>query len=126
MTHLLLIGVGGFIGSIGRHLLASTVQQWLQNSSFPYGTTAVNILGCLAIGSLNGLAETRQLFSTEVRVFLLIGLLGGFTTFSTFGYETLSLIRDSQIGTAFANVGIQVIVGLFAVWVGYVVVSRYA
>ena len=123
--NLLLVGVGGFIGSIGRYVLAGAIHQVLHNSTFPYGTMVVNIVGCFVIGCLNGLAETRQLFSPELRLFLLIGLLGGFTTFSTFGYETMALLRDSQIGAALANVLVQVTVGLLCVWLGYSLVTRY-
>ena len=97
----------------------------LHSSSFPYGTMAVNIVGCLAIGCLNGLAETRQMFAPEARLFLLVGLLGGFTTFSTFGYETLALLRDAEIGAALANVIVQVTIGLLCVWLGYGLVVRY-
>ena len=125
MTHLLLVGAGGFIGSIGRYLLAGAVHQVLHGSTFPYGTMVVNIIGCFAIGCLNGLAEARQTLVPEVRVFLLIGLLGGFTTFSTFGYETIALMRDSQVGAALANVLLQVTVGLLCVWLGYGLVTRY-
>ena len=123
--NLLLVGVGGFIGSIGRYVLAGAIHQVLHNSTFPYGTMVVNIVGCFVIGFLNGLAETRQLLSPELRLFLLIGLLGGFTTFSTFGYETMALLRDSQIGAALANVLVQVTVGLLCVWLGYSLVTRY-
>ena len=123
--NLLLVGVGGFVGSICRYLLAGIVQQVLHGSTFPYGTMVVNIVGCFAIGCLNGLAEARQMFSPELRIFLLIGLLGGFTTFSAFGYETLALLRDSQIGAALANVLVQVVAGLLCVWLGYGLVTRY-
>jgi len=125
VTKLLLVGLGGFVGSIARYVLSGAMQQWLQNSSFPYGTMAVNIIGCFAIGCLNGLAESRQIISPEIRVFLVVGLLGGFTTFSTFGYETLVLLRESQLISALANVAFQITFGLISVWSGYVLVSRY-
>lgn len=88
-------------------------------TSFPYGTLVVNLLGCFAIGVLAGLAESRQLFGPEVRLFALIGLLGGFTTFSTFGYETFAMIRDTEYLRVTANVGAHVIFGLCLVWLGY-------
>lgn len=87
-------------------------------AEFPLGTLAVNILGCLLIGVLNGLAETRQVIGPELRLFLMIGMLGGFTTFSTFGYETLALIRDADLVQAMGNVMAQVFFGLIAVWLG--------
>ena len=116
--NLFFVGVGGFLGSVGRYLLGGAVHQLLHNSTFPYGTMVINILGCFLIGFFSGLVELRQLFSPEMRLFLLIGLLGGFTTFSTFGYETIALVRDGEIVSGLSNVVIQVIVGLLFVWVG--------
>lgn len=120
MARLLLVGLGGFLGSVSRYLLGGLVQRAAPGLLFPIGTLAVNILGCLVIGFLAGLAETRGVFTPEARVFLMIGVLGGFTTFSTFGYETFQLLRDVQIGAAAVNVGLQVALGLLAVWSGHV------
>ena len=83
---LVYVGLGGFIGSIGRYLAAGAVHQIFPSSYFPIGTAVVNIIGCFLIGILTGLAELRNLLSPEMRTFLLIGMLGGFTTFSTFGH----------------------------------------
>ena len=116
---MLFVGAGGFVGAIGRYLLAGAVYQLFPNSSFPSGTTVVNVLGCFIIGLLNGLIETRQLFGPETRLFLLIGLLGGFTTFSTFGFETMALMKDGEFLLAVMNVLVQVVLGLGAVFVGY-------
>ena len=124
MMNLVYVGVGGVVGSIGRYLVAGLVHQIFPNSYFPAGTAVVNILGCFLIGFLSGLTELRQMLSPEVRIFLLIGLLGSFTTFSTFGYETIASLRSGQFLPALANVFIQVIVGLSAVWIGYSV-TRY-
>ncbi len=124
MLNLVYVGVGGFIGSIGRYLVTGAVYQIFPNSYLPIGTAVVNILGCFLIGFLSGLTELRQLLSPEMRIFLLIGLLGGFTTFSTFGYETIASLRTGEFVSALANVLIQVIVGLSAVWLGYNV-TRY-
>ncbi len=124
MLNLVYVGVGGFLGSIGRYVVAGAVYQVFPNSYFPIGTAVVNILGCFVIGFLNGLTELRQLLNPEMRIFLLIGLLGGFTTFSTFGYETIASMRAGEFVPALANVLIQVIVGLSAVWLGYNV-TRY-
>jgi fluoride exporter len=85
---------------------------------FPYGTLVVNIVGCLLIGFLSGLAENRSVFGPEVRLFLFIGILGGFTTFSSFGYETFSLARDNENLAAAVNVFAQLILGLVGVWFG--------
>ena len=123
MTKLLLVGLGGFIGSIARYVLSGAMQQWLQNSSFPYGTMAVNIIGCFAIGCLNGLAESRQIISPEIRVFLVVGLLGGFTTFSTFGYETFMMISEGDYLKAIVNVMAHIVFGVALVWGGYFVTT---
>jgi len=116
--HIVLVGLGGFIGSVFRFLLSGFVYRMVPFAEFPLGTLAVNVLGCLLIGVLNGVAETRQVIGPELRLFLMIGMLGGFTTFSTFGYETLALIRDADIVQAMGNVTVQVFFGLIAVWLG--------
>ena len=121
MSIVLLVGVGGFVGSVVRYLLSRGVQQLLDTSSFPYGTLTVNVIGCLVIGILSGTAEARGIFSAEshIRAILFIGFLGGFTTFSAFGNETFTLARDDQILQAFTNVILQLAAGLGAVWAGY-------
>jgi len=118
LTNILLIGLGGFIGSILRYLASGYVQQSTKSADFPYGTLAVNVIGCFVIGFLAQLAEGRGLFTSESRSFVFVGILGGFTTFSSFGNETFNLARDRQMLNALANVGANVIVGLFAVWLG--------
>ena len=118
MTNILLVGAGGFMGSILRYLVSGYIQQSTKSIDFPYGTLAVNLIGCFVIGFLAQLAEARGMFTSESRSFVFVGILGGFTTFSSFGNETLNLARDSQIVNALANVGANVILGLFAVWLG--------
>lgn len=119
MMKLLLIGSGGFIGSVLRYLVSGSVQTASQSIAFPYGTLAVNVIGCLFIGFLSELAESRALFSTDTRSFLVLGILGGFTTFSAFGIETMNLLRGGETALALANIGAQVLLGLGAVWLGY-------
>ena len=118
MTNILLVGFGGFIGSVMRYLASGYVQQATKSVGFPYGTLAVNVIGCFAIGFLAQLAESRGVFTSESRLFVFTGILGGFTTFSSFGNETINLVRDSQMMNAFANVGANLVIGLFAVWLG--------
>jgi CrcB protein len=118
MTNIFLVGIGGFIGSALRYTASGYIQQATKSVGFPYGTLAVNVLGCFIIGFLAQLAESRGLFTSESRLLVFVGILGGFTTFSTFGNETLNLARDSQMMNALANVGANVILGLFAVWLG--------
>jgi len=118
LTNILLVGLGGFIGSVLRYLASGYVQQSSRSIDFPFGTLAVNVIGCFVIGFLAQLAEERGVFTSESRSFILVGILGGFTTFSSFGNETLNLARDSQMLNALANVGANVVLGLLAVWLG--------
>lgn len=120
MDRVLLAGTGGFIGSVLRYWLSGLVQQLAQNIEFPYGTLAVNLLGCLVIGFLSELADARGVFTVESRVFFFVGILGGFTTFSSFTNETMNLLRDGEILPAITNVILQVVLGLSCVWVGRV------
>ena len=119
LWQILVVGLGGFLGSAARFLLSGFVHRLLP-PTFPFGTLVVNLAGCLAIGYLSGLFQTRSLLGPSQRLFLLIGLLGGFTTFSTFAYETLALAQASEFFKAALNVGAQVTLGLTAAWLGYV------
>jgi len=114
-----MVGSGGFIGALARYGLSGLVHRQVPFATFPYGTMAVNLIGCCAIGVIAGLAESRQLFGPEFRTFALIGVLGGFTTFSTFGYETFAMLRDAEYLRVAANVGVHVVLGLALVWLGY-------
>lgn len=119
MIKLLLIGTGGFLGSVLRYLVSGSVQAASQSVAFPYGTLAVNVIGCFFIGFLSELAESRSLFSPDTRALLVVGILGGFTTFSAFGNETMNLLRDGERTLAMMNVGAQMLFGIGAVWLGY-------
>ncbi|MFH1521323.1 MAG: fluoride efflux transporter CrcB [archaeon] len=119
MIKILFVGMGGFIGSVFRYLLGSWVSRLLNNPEFPYGTLAVNIFGCFIIGFLGGIVNLRQGFSSEARLFLFVGILGGFTTFSSFGYETFLLLNNGKLFIAIINVISQVVIGLITVWIGY-------
>lgn len=119
MRDILLVGTGGFLGSVFRFLLGGAVTRASGASAFPYGTMTVNVLGCLAIGMLAGLAESRSLLSPEARLFLMTGLLGGFTTFSAFAYESYFLGRQHAWSPMLANILVSVVVGLGAVWLGH-------
>ncbi len=123
LLHAFLVGVGGFGGALLRYGLNGLLLRQFPLTTFPLGTMAVNLLGCLMIGIVVGLIESRQFFSIEMRLFLLVGLLGGFTTFSTFGIETFALFRSEQYLSAAANIGLQVVAGLFLVWAGYTLAS---
>ena len=121
MGKILWVGFGGFLGSIGRYLLGGYVQHLLRGTGFPYGTLAVNLTGCLLIGFLSQWVETRGFLSSETRLFVFVGLLGGFTTFSTFGNETMNLWQSGDSPAAFANIVVHVAFGLSAAWLGHVI-----
>lgn len=117
------VGVGGFIGAIARYGFSGLVHRQMSLASFPYGTLVVNLVGCLGIGVVAGLAESRQLAGPEFRAFVIIGIFGGFTTFSAFGHDTFQMIRHEEYLRAVGNVGVHVILGLALVWGGYVITT---
>ena len=116
LINIFLVGAGGFIGSILRYLIGGMVQQY--SKTFPLGTLAVNLIGCFVIGVLVHISESRGLFSETSKAFIFVGILGGFTTFSSFGNETFNLIQNDQAMNALLNIGSNVILGLLAVWLG--------
>ena len=118
MINILLVGIGGALGSIFRYLLGTWTQTASRSIDFPYGTLAVNLIGCFVIGFLSQLAEARGAFTSESRALVFVGILGGFTTFSSFGNDTVNLLRDGETFNALANVGANVIFGLMLVWLG--------
>lgn len=118
MNHLLLVGLGGFIGAVSRWKLGGWLLHLTAQQRFPWPTFAVNVAGCLVIGVLAGLAARHDMFGPGARLFLFTGLLGGFTTFSAFGLETLFLLRRGEPWIAAAYVLASVIAGLLAVWIG--------
>ena len=117
MGKLFLAGIGGFIGSALRYSVSGFVQGWSRSIDFPYGTLAVNLIGCLAIGFLSQLAESRGYFTAEARTLVFIGVLGGFTTFSAFSNETMNLWRNGENVLAIANVAAHLVLCLGAVWI---------
>src|SRR5437868_5176362 len=118
MLKWILIAAGGAAGSVLRYAMQGWVQR-AANSGFPFGTLVVNVLGCLLIGFLTATFTGPKLIRAEYRVGLIVGILGGFTTFSTFGWETFSLTNDRQLGLAALNILLSCALGLIAVWVGY-------
>jgi len=106
----LIVGAGSFIGGASRYLISTFVQQ-KSGSSFPYGTLAVNLVGCFIIGLLFGLAEKNNL-SQEWRYFFITGIIGGFTTFSSFSLETINLFKNGQSLLAVLYISISLIIGL--------------
>jgi CrcB protein len=123
MKHLLLIGLGGGLGALGRAKLSGLVLHHMA-TNFPLGTFVVNVVGCFIGGILSGLIERHGWFSPDTRVFLFTGLLGGFTTFSAFGVETMSRFRQGDVATALSYVALSVLCGLLAVWVGIALIPH--
>ena len=115
MVNLLVIGLGGFFGAIARYGLSAFVHRFM-STSFPYGTLAVNVAGCLALGGIMYFGEDKAFLSPAARAFFAMGLLGAFTTFSTFGHETLELVSSGRTLWAAANVTANVTLGIGALF----------
>jgi CrcB protein len=118
-----LVALGGALGSVLRWALTGAVQRWT-GSAFPWGTFAVNAAGSLAIGLVAAVALERALVSPAARLFSIVGVLGGFTTFSAFSYETLALLRDGQWLAAAGYAGGSVAVGVLGAFAGYAIGMR--
>jgi CrcB protein len=119
MKAVLLVGLGGMIGSVVRYKAGGWLLHQTLLERFPYSTFAVNVAGCLAAGLLAGLVEKHDLFAADTRLFLFTGLLGGFTTFSAFGLDAIYLVRRGELMIAASYAGLSVIVGIAAVWLGF-------
>ena|SRR5215217_2642029 len=119
MQKTIFIALAGLVGTLMRYWLAGFVtRQYGEN--FPWGTLIVNLIGSFLAGALYHLAEERLLISPTLRTIILIGLLGGFTTFSSYGLQTFTLLRDGQLGLATLNLALSNVLGLLMVWAGYV------
>lgn len=119
MKDLLLVALGGGLGACARYAVAGLMLVHSSPGRFPLGTFTVNVMGCLVAGLLLALAEKHQLLSADIRLFMFTGILGGFTTFSAFGVETVGLLRRGETGIAFAYVLLSVLCGLAALWLAY-------
>lgn len=120
VVKVLLVGIGGFVGSVARYLLSGYVQDRVAGP-WPLGTLVVNVMGCFLIGTLSELADARAFLSPEARACAIVGVLGGFTTFSAFGNETMNLLRDGDWTLAGTNVLAHVVLAIGAVWAGRMV-----
>ncbi len=119
MKEILLVGFGGFIGSVARYLVSKLNITW-QFLSIPMGTLTVNILGSLIIGFLVGISVKSELISNDLRLFLMVGFCGGFTTFSSFTNENFMLMQNGQFLTVFLYTTLSIVLGFLAVYFGYV------
>ncbi len=122
--NLLLVGIGGGLGAIARYLLSGLVLHQTTDWKFPLPTFCVNVLGCLVAGLLGGLIVKLEWFTEQHRLFLFTGLLGGFTTFSAFGVETVHLLREGQLGIAALYMGLSLLAGIGALWLALTVLAR--
>jgi fluoride exporter len=120
LGRIVLIGIGGMLGAILRYLIGAQAQDYFRSVTFPFGTLVVNALGCLMIGVLSYFVESRGALTAETRMLLMTGLLGAFTTFSSFSLETVNLISSGQLVAGLANIAANNVLGLAAVWVGRV------
>lgn len=116
---LLLIGAGGFFGSIARYLGSLYGNRLYPEINFPIGTFLVNIIGCFLIGFIYGLSEKNGWLTSEIRLFLATGFCGGFTTFSTFSFESLDLLQSGAYFYFFLYILLSIIVGICLAWAGY-------
>ncbi len=116
--NLILVGIGGCLGAVSRYKLGGLVLHSTADWKFPLSTVLVNVLGCLVAGILAGLAEKHDLLSADMRLFLFTGLLGGFTTFSAFGLDTVYLLQRHETLIALSNVTTSVVFGVLALWLG--------
>lgn len=119
MTNILLVGVGGFIGSVLRYLTGGLIYKFIDTPYVPYGTLAVNFIGCLLIGFLGGLNENHDLMNPNISLLVFVGILGGYTTFSTFGYESFLLLQDDQFVRAAVNIIANVTLSMLGVLIGF-------
>ena len=120
MQKTIFIAVAGLVGTLIRYWLSGFVARQY-GETFPWGTLVVNLIGSFLAGALYHLAEERFLLPPTLRTVIFIGLLGGFTTFSSYGLQTFTLLRDGQLGLATLNIAVSNVLGLLLVWVGYVV-----
>jgi CrcB protein len=118
MRNLLFVGIGGFLGAVLRYLVSGGIQNLSHRIDFPYGTLVVNIVGCFLIGVLSQLVELQFEITAELRLLLMVGVLGSFTTYSTFSNETITLLQDQRVTLALMNIGLHLILGLSAVLAG--------
>jgi len=120
MQKTIFIAFAGLVGTLIRYGLSGFVAQ-KYGETFPWGTLVVNLIGSFLAGAIYYLADERFLISPTLRTVILIGLLGGLTTFSSYGLQTFTLLRDGEIGLATLNIAVSNVLGLFMVWSGYVV-----
>jgi fluoride exporter len=124
MKSVMFVALGGALGSVARFKLSGWVFHHTANWRFPAGTLTVNVVGCAIAGVLAGMSAKHHAFSPDVRVLLFTGLLGGFTTFSAFGLETVLLLKRGEWAVAAANVVLSIVAAMLALWLGYALATQ--
>lgn len=124
MRQLLLVGAGGFIGSVARYGV-SKLNLYIHFLSIPIGTLTVNIVGSFVIGIITGIATNSELISLNMRLFLMVGICGGFTTFSSFTNENLTLLQNGQILSSIIYTGLSIFFGFLAVYLGFLITNWF-
>jgi CrcB protein len=122
MKQLLIVGLGGFLGSIARYLVSKLNLYW-HFLSIPMGTLTVNVVGSFVIGFIVGISQKSELITSDMRLFLLVGVCGGFTTFSSFTNENMMLIQNGQLATALLYTGSSILFGFLAVYLGFLITN---
>lgn len=121
---ILLVGAGGFVGSVARFLSGQLIVRYYP-SSFPFGTLFVNVTGCFMIGLIYAFSEKGNVLSPEIRLLLATGFCGGFTTFSSFAYENIALMKDGELFYAFLYIAASIVVGFVAAYLGVFIVKSF-
>ena len=121
MQKLVLIGAAGLVGTLARYLLSVWIDSRL-NQTFPFGTLAVNLLGCFLAGYVLHVTEEKYPVDPVLLTVIFVGFLGGFTTFSSYGLQTFNMIKDGSVVLAAANLIVSNLGGLLLVWAGYAIV----
>ena len=124
MYKIFLVGIGGFLGSAARYMMTEWMHRLSNQHWFPFGTFVCNILGCFLIGLTAGVIDLKHVGNEQIRLFLVVGILGGFTTFSSFGHESVNLFRDAQNTGAMLYILSSVILCLSSAWLGYYLATR--
>jgi CrcB protein len=123
----LLAGLGGAIGSVGRVMMTNLITRWM-GDEFPFGTIVVNITGAILMGLLAGYSTSdpgKLIFSPAARTFLMIGVLGGYTTFSSFSLQTFLLLEQGNLSGALLNVLLSVVLCVAGIWIGFVTIRAF-
>ena len=119
MYNLFVIGLGGFFGAVLRYSVSGWIYKWF-GSEFPYGTLVVNVAGSFILGFFLTLVTTKIILPYEFKNFVAIGILGAFTTFSTFSYETVMLMQNNLVWATILNIVLNVLLAIIALWIGII------